>query len=221
MLTAPMGVTLKAPDDNSSYWSPFVAIYKQLKRKLLSDKCLYPLNISYEKVFRRIKYEYPLEVAFSFALRELELRKEIGDKKARHYPKEVNESDFDKIKGDVDIPLFNTEREDLIEIVRSQARYRFKSFREFDRNITFDEVFGEVAHVFMKCSTKFDPSAGKSNSEKATIGTYLNVAVTNHIRDLWRERAKEAELWKEYATLTRILNAGDYPMLIEGKWVAA
>lgn len=223
MLTAPMEVMLKAPDDNRQYWKPFVDAYNDLNRKFRKGKCLYPLNFSYEKVFRKIKHTYPYEVGIRLALRELELRKEVAEKKAEHYKMDVHELNFDDVKVRVDMPLFNTERKGIFDLIWNQTNYHFRSFREFDCNITHQEVFAEIAYVFMKCSTKFDPAAGKPNSdkEKASLNTYLNTAVVNHIRDLWRKRAKTVEHWKEFATLTRILNAGEYPLQIEGKWVAA
>lgn len=216
MLTAPMEITLKHPADNSQYWKPLVETNKGLKRKLREDKCLYPLNFSFEKVFRRIKYTYPHEVGIRLALRELELRKEVAEKKAQHYQKDVLELNFDDVKIRVDIPLFNTGREDRLAIVHDQAVFHFDSFKALNRDVTFEEVLAEVSFVYMRCSTKFNPDEGE-----ASLKTYLNTAVVNHIRDLWRKRAKVAERWKEFATLTRILNAGEYPLLIEGKWVAA
>lgn len=212
-----MAVTLTAPDDNTRYFGSLMETYKRTLKRLQSDKCLYPLNISLVKALWDIKYAYPPEIALQFAWRELKLREKVRAKKAANYKAEEPDLDFNDTKVECEILPAHMNEKSLVDIVRKQAAVHYKSFRKLDGSVTFDEVVSEIFLIATKCANRFDPKG------KASFKTYLSRAISNHITDLWRKKKREKEKGLEVNFVSycdETVYNSKYPQRVDGRYIA-
>ncbi|MGE4193301.1 MAG: sigma factor [Pseudodesulfovibrio sp.] len=188
-----------------------------VKERLRAGRLLYPMNMSAEKAVTKIRDSYPFETALWLARRELRIRKEHGEKKAKNYKKESPwiGFDFDLKPVVLDIPSISMEEKGVVDIIRAQAGFHLKAFQQLDRNTTFEDVLAEIVFIFMKCAGKFKAEG------RASFNTYLNTAIRNHIRDLWRKQKTKEEFMAEYRRFVQLTDGHGYPVLQNGKWVAA
>lgn len=216
MLSDPMAVTLTAPDDNTRYFGSLMETYKRARKNLLSEKCLYPLNITFEKVLWNIKYAYPPEIALQFAWRELKLREKIRTKKAANYKAEEPDLDFEDIKVNCEVLPADVNEKSLVDIVRKQTAVHFTSFQRLTPGVIFNEVMSEVFLVAAKCVNRFAPKG------KVSFKTYLSRAISNHVTDRWRKKRREKEYGLEVSFVSYCDEIGyntNYPQLVNGRYV--
>ncbi|MEZ7198327.1 sigma factor [Pseudodesulfovibrio karagichevae] len=215
MLSDPMAVTLAAPDDNTRYWEALISTYQRVRKSLLSNNCLYPLNISLEKALWNIKYAYPPEIALQLAWREIKLRKKVRAKKAANYKTDEPDFDFEDIKVNCEVLPAHVNEKSILDTVREQTAVHYKSFQRLTPGIIFNEVMSEVFLVAAKCANKFDPTG------KASFKTYLSRAISNHITDRWRKKKREKELGVDFVSYCdeTVYNT-KYPQLVNGRYIA-
>ena len=186
---------------------------------------LFGLNMSDEEVVTRIKDQYPLEEAIWIARQELEFRKSAREKQRESllakmgitFSDEEPTKTIEEYRKMQPMKQARANQEYTWELIHGRARIHYSSFRAIGTHMSFDDMLSEICEVFMKCQHRFNELG------KAKFETYLDVAIKNRIKTLWRQKTREREIMEEYREGVmeerRSIMMSDYPIKVCNKWV--
>lgn len=185
----------------------------------LGEELLFSLSVSNEEAVRRIREEYPPEMAVWLARRELQLRKEAKEKQREVLTHDSCDFGFTETETAMEeyremIPERQSKETQkyVWELIESRAKIHFHKFNGLGKGYTLNDVLSEVGEVFWKCQKAFKEG-------RASFETYFDNAIKNHAKTLWKKRNRDLQGMEEYRTDVLADSLGEYPTKVNGKWV--